>query len=72
VTPAGWPVADSAMAELNPPDTEVVTVDVPLFPTTTETEVGYAESVNAGVVLVGASSLISATPFGLPHPVTRS
>ncbi len=48
VTPAGWPVADKAIAELKPPDTAVVMVDVPLFPCTTETEVGEAEMVKLG------------------------
>jgi hypothetical protein len=32
VTPVGWPEADKAMAESKPPETEVVMVDVPLFP----------------------------------------
>jgi hypothetical protein len=49
VTPVGWPVADKATAESNPPETVVVMVEVPLFPTTTETDVGEAASVNAGV-----------------------
>lgn len=72
VTPEGCPVAVSATAESNPPDTAVVIVEVPLLPTTTETEVGDAEMVNAAVVLDGASALISPVPFGLPQPVTRS
>jgi hypothetical protein len=29
-TPAGWPLADKAIAELKPPETAVVMVDVPL------------------------------------------
>ena len=49
VTPAGWPVADKATAELKPPETAVVIVEAPLLPCTTETEVGEAESVKAGV-----------------------
>ena len=32
VTPLGWPEADRAIAESNPPKTLVVIVDVPLFP----------------------------------------
>ena len=72
VTPVGCPVAVKATAASNPPETAVVMVDVPLLPTTTETAVGEAASVKAGVWLVGASALISAAPFGLPHPVTRS
>jgi hypothetical protein len=49
VTPVGWPVADKATAELNPPETEVVTVDEPLLPCTTEAEPGDAEIVKLGV-----------------------
>ena len=72
VTPVGWPLADKATAELKPPETVVVMVDVPLLPCTTETEAGEAERVKAGDVLVGARALISPVPFGLPQPVTRS
>ena len=72
VTPVGCPVAVKATAESNPPETAVVMVEVPLLPAVTETEVGEAEIVNAGLVLVGASALISPLPFGLPQPVTRS
>jgi hypothetical protein len=49
VTPVGWPLAVNAIAELKPPETAVVIVDVPLLPCTTETEVGEAEMVKAGV-----------------------
>ena len=72
VTPVGWPLAVNAMAESKPPDTVVVIVEVPLLPTATETAVGEAASVKAGVVLVGARALMRPTPLGLPHPVTRS
>ena len=48
VTPVGWPEADKAIAELNPPETAVVIVDVPLLPCTTETEAGEAEMVKLG------------------------
>ena len=72
VTPLGWPLAVSAIAESKPPETVVVIVDVPLLPCTTETDAGEAFMENAGDVLVGASALISPTPFGLPQPVTRS
>ena len=47
-------------------------VELPLLPCTTDSEAGEAEIMNAGEVLVGASALINPTPFGLPHPVTRS
>jgi hypothetical protein len=45
VTPLGWPVADKAIAESNPPETVVVIVDVPLEPGATETEAGEGEMV---------------------------
>ena len=48
VTPAGCPVADKATAELNPPETAVVMVDLPVSPTTL-TEVGEAEMVKSPV-----------------------
>lgn len=70
VTPVGAPDAVRAMADSKPPLTAVVTVDVPLLPTTTLTAVGEAAIVKAG--LVGASALIRAVPCGLPQPVTRS
>lgn len=72
VTPVGAPVAVSAIAELKPPETAVVMLDVPLLPTTTETEVGDTARVKAGVALPGARALIRLAPFGLPQPVTRS
>ena len=51
VTPVGWPLAVKATAELNPPETVVVIVEEPLLPWVTETEVGEAESVKAGVAV---------------------
>src|SRR5271154_6745954 len=49
VTPVGIPAAVNATAELNPPETVVVIVEAPLLPAVTETEVGEAASVKAGV-----------------------
>jgi hypothetical protein len=72
ITPAGWPLAVKAMAELKPPETAVVIVDVPLLPWTTETELGAAEMLKLGLLDVGARALIRPVPFGLPQPVTRS
>src|SRR6202021_1013109 len=72
VTPAGWPVADKAMAALNPPVTELVIVEVPALPCATETEAGEAERRKPGVLGSPASALIRAAPFGLPKPVARS
>ena len=51
VTPVGWPLAVKATAELNPPETVVEIVEDPLLPCTTETEVGEAASVKAGVAV---------------------
>ena len=72
VTPDGWPDEDKPIAELNPPETVVVIVDVPLLPCTTETEPGEAEMEKLGLVEVGARALIRPLPFGLPQPVAKS
>jgi len=45
VTPVGMPLAVSAIAELNPPETAVVIVEVPVAPALTESDVGDALSV---------------------------
>jgi len=71
VTPVGWPEADKAIAEVNPPKTLVVIVDEPLLPCATETEPGEAEMVKLGDD-VPAREVIRAEPLGLPHPVTKS
>jgi len=72
VTPVGWPVADKAIDESNPPETALVIVDVPLLPCTTETEAGEAETVKLGADGVPARVLIRPAPFGLPQPVAKS
>lgn len=72
VTPVGCPVADKEMAELNPPVTVLVIVEVPELPCTTETEAGEAERLKPGVDELPARALIRPTPFGLPKPVARS
>ena len=73
VTPLGCPFADNAIAALNPPDTLVLIVEEPPLPCTTDTAPGTAEIAKFGVVeVLPASALINPTPFGLPHPVTRS
>ena len=48
VIPDDWPVAERAIAELNPPETVVVMVEVPLLPLVIVTEVGEAERVKLG------------------------
>ena len=71
VTPVGWPLAVSAIAESKPPETAVVTVEVPLPPCTTETAVGAAESVKAGLaeaVTVNDTEAVCVRPP--PVPVT--
>ena len=71
VTPAGWPDADSAMAELNPLSAPVVMVELPLPPGATETAVGEAEMVKLGeaaAVTVRVMVAVCVTPP--PVPVT--
>jgi hypothetical protein len=71
-TPLGWPLADKAIAESNPPETAAVIVDVPSLPCTTETEAGEAEMVKFAAEGTPASALIRPGPFGLPQPVAKS
>jgi len=71
VTPLGWPLADKTIAELNPPETVVVIVDVPLLPGATETEVGEAEMVKLGVAeAVTVSVTVVCCVMPSPEPVT--
>jgi len=71
VTPLGIPDADRAIAVLNPPETAVVIVEPPLLPCATETEVGEADRVNAGVAAAVIVSAIVAVCVMLPPvPVT--
>ena len=70
VTPAGCPVADKATAELNPPETAVLMVDLPVSPFTV-TEAGVAEMVKSavpGAVTVNVTVVVCVTPP--PIPVT--
>jgi hypothetical protein len=55
VTPEGCPLAESAMAELKPPETVVVTVHWPELPGVTLTEAGDADRVNAAAVKVSVT-----------------
>jgi hypothetical protein len=71
VTPVGCPVAESAMAASKPPEMAAVMVEVPLFPWTTDTAVGFADKLNVAVA-VPASAFSKPLPFGLPQPVARS
>lgn len=71
VTPEGCPEADNEIAELNPPVTVLVIVELPLLPWVIETEAGEAERLKSGVEPPPTSALINPV-FGLPQPVTRS
>jgi hypothetical protein len=66
VTPLGWPVADSVIAELNPPETAVVIVDVPLEPWATETEAGEGEMLKVAVLVTVKVTVVW---FVIPPPV---
>lgn len=72
VTLEGWPVADNAIAPLNPPVTVLVIVEVPECPCATETEAGDAERLKPGEDDVPTNAFRSPDPFGLPQPVARS
>ena len=72
LTPDGAPDAERAIAELKPPETEVVIVEDPLVLVCTESDDGDEEMVNAGVCVVDPVSAASSPALGLPHPVTRS
>jgi len=58
VTPEGCPLPESAMAELKPPETVVVTVHWPELPAATLTEVGDADNVNAAAVTVNVTVVV--------------
>ncbi len=72
VTPVGWPVAVRAIAELNPPPTEVLMVELPAWPWRTETAPGEDEMLNDGVDEEPPVRAARRPALGLPHPVTRS
>ena len=72
VTPVGWPLADREMAELKPPVTVLVMVELPELPCATVSEAGEAERLKPGVEEPPASALIRPAPLGLPQPVARS
>lgn len=72
VTPEGAPEAVRVTAELNPSETVLVMVEVPLLPAATESDAGEAERANDGDVLDEPVSSAIKPELGLPHPVTRS
>ena len=66
VTPEGKPLADSAIAELNPPEMAAVIVEFPEPPGATVTELGLADSEKPGVVLELIVRLMLAVSFSPP------
>jgi hypothetical protein len=71
-TPAGRPPADSEIAELNPPETEVVAVDVPEVPWTMVSAAGLTDKEKLGVaplVMVRVSPALWVKPPPLPVTV---
>lgn len=72
VTPEGCPEADKPIAELNPPLTVLVIVELPLLPCAIDTEPGEAERLKSGFEPPPPASALISPLFGLPHPVTRS
>jgi hypothetical protein len=73
VTPEGKPLADRAIAELNPPEMAAVIVDSPELPGATVTAGGLADSEKPGVVLepiVRLTLAVSFSPPPLPVIVT--
>src|ERR1700722_302601 len=71
VTPLGNPDAASVTLPVNPFTSVTEMVLVPLLPCVTVKLLGEAESVKLAVA-APVNVLISAGPFGLPHPVTMS
>lgn len=70
VTPEGCPLALSVTAELNPPVTVLVMVELPALPCCTVTDDGEADRLYPATG--GPVSAEISPEFGLPHPVTRS
>ena len=70
VTPVGAPDAESAMALLNPPLTDVVIVKLPELPCTTLKDVGEALTVKLGGITYGIVNVdvaVAAVPtLGVP------
>ena len=70
VTPVGRPlVTESVTAELKPPVTVSVMVEVPVLPSLTEAAVALNAKLGVTVVL---DRVVIRLGVGLPQPVTRS
>jgi hypothetical protein len=71
VTPVGAPEAESETAELNPPETVVLIVDVPELPCSTEMLPGELDIAKSGVVAAVTVRLtVVVCVFPPPEPVT--
>jgi hypothetical protein len=73
VTPEGSPLADSAIAELNPPVMAAAIEEVPELPGATVSAAGLAESEKPGVpleVTVRVMLVLSVSPPPVPVMVT--
>jgi len=71
VTPAGCPLADNAMAALNPFLTATVRVDEPLLPCATDTEAGAGVMVKVGIPARDTiSETVAVCVMPPPEPVT--
>jgi hypothetical protein len=69
VTRDPWPLADKPIAELKPPETAVVMVDLPELPLATLIDVGEALMVKFPPVTVRVTVVVSGVPL-LGVPVT--
>jgi len=65
-----WPVVDSEIGELNPPETVVVTVKLPLLPRCTVIELGAALMLKLGVVVVTVNDTVVVATVLPDVPVT--
>jgi hypothetical protein len=73
VTPAGWPLTDSVIGAVKPPDTLLDNVRLPLAPAVTDKLPALAAKEKAGTDVGDPNSAaIKPAPFGLPQPVARS
>ena len=69
VTPEGKPLAERAIAELNPPEMAAVIEEVPELPGATVSEAGLAEREKPGVpldVTVSVTLVVSVSPPPVP------
>jgi hypothetical protein len=71
VTPDGMPVADNETFESKPPETAMLTTAYPLWPWSSDPDVGETEMVNApAVAAVTVSETVAVCVIPPPVPVT--